>query len=72
MNKLLAALLTAEGAPFRVRGLGTLALIGGFIYLTVTGYISAEVYTAVLLGFSGVYLGSRISRDAANVSKPDV
>ena len=65
MNKLLIALLAAEGAPFRVRGIGTLALIAGFIYLAITGYISAEVYTVLTTGFGAAYMGSRISRDAS-------
>ena len=65
MDKILAALFTEEGALLRVRGLGTLALIGGFIYLAVTGVVSPEVYVAVLSGFGGAYMGSRIAQSAA-------
>ena len=42
-----------------VRGIVTLALCAGFLYLAVAGRISGDVYTAVFTGIVGFWFGTR-------------
>ena len=55
--------LFAQGGLLRVRGLGTLVLVGGFVYMGVTGIVSPEVYIALTGTISGLYAGARFMQD---------
>ena len=53
-----------------VRGIVTLALCAGFLYLAVAGRISGEVYTAVFTGIVGFWFGTRGQEPPRTVSSP--
>jgi hypothetical protein len=59
LEKIITVLFENEGAPFRTRGIAFLALIGGFVFMGVTGVVSVEAYIAVTTGVGGIYIGVR-------------
>jgi len=62
INKLIDYLF-AQGGPLRVRGLGFLALIGGFVYMGVTGMVPVNVYITFTALVGGLYAGARFMQD---------
>ena len=62
IDKLLGHLF-GVGGPLRVRGIGFLALIGGLVYMGVTGTISPEAYIAITASVGGIYATARFMQD---------